>query len=190
MKNIKKILVSVIALTMVFTLAACGGNDNGSSEEGKNFASAEELLTEVYNNFGEDYQFPAAGGSSDAMSEEGPGAFTVGDGTELNQSMHFPMDYVGDIEEAATMFHLMNANTFAAGAYKINGDINEVAEAFTDEIDNTQWICGFPEVFVVIKAGDYMVSAFGDSEIMDEFVKQVEANVANTEVIVNHPISE
>lgn len=190
MKIFKKILVTVIAMTMVFTLAACGGSDNAGSEEGKEFTSAVDLLTEVYNGFDEDYQFPVAGGSSDAMNEEGPGAFTVGDGVELNQSMHFPMEYMGNIEEAATMFHLMNANTFAAGAYKIDGDMKEIADAFVDEIDKTQWICGFPEVFVVVKAGDYMVSAFGDSDLIDEFVKQIESKVANTEVIVNHPISE
>ena len=189
MKKIKKILITVIAFTMVFTLAACGGG-NSEETDGKEFSSAEELLKAVYDGFDGEYKFPVAGGSSDNMNEEGPGAFNVGDGSELNQMMHFPSEYTEKIEDAATMFHLMNANTFSAGAYRIKGDLNEITDAYTAEIDSTKWMCGFPEVFVVIKAGDYMIGAFGDSDLMDEFVKQAESRIANTKVIVNHPVSQ
>ena len=66
----------------------------------------------------------------------------------------------------------MNTNTFTAAAFhlKDDADTGALAEALKENILNTQWICGIPdELAIYIINGEYVVSAFGNAEIMATF---------------------
>ena len=45
-----------------------------------------------------------------------------------------------------------------------------LVQALKNNITTTQWMCGFPDKLVIFTVnGEYVVSAFGNGEIMDNF---------------------
>ena len=103
---------------------------------------------------------------------DGPGKYDVSDVEGLDAQLGFPQASVALIEDAASLVHMMNANTFTAGAYYVS-DANEVellVEDMKDNIMNRQCICGFPDTLIIVGIGDNtVVSAFGNAEIIDTF---------------------
>ena len=106
------------------------------------------------------------------MVMDGPGKYDVSDVEGLDAQLGFPQASVALIDDAASLVHMMNANTFTAGAYYVS-DANEVellVEDMKDNILNRQWICGFPDTLIIVGIGDNtVVSAFGNAEIIDTF---------------------
>ena len=80
------------------------------------------------------------------------------------------------IDDAASMLHAMNANTFTAAAYHVTDSAvqQELADALKDSIMNTQWLCGFPEVMIIAGIGDdYVVTCIGNAVLVEEFKTQI-----------------
>ena len=75
------------------------------------------------------------------------------------------------IDDAASLGHMMNANTFTAGAFHVidKENVAAIAEHLKDGILEKQWMCGFPDVLVVYQVDDYIVSAYGLTDIIDTF---------------------
>ena len=74
------------------------------------------------------------------------------------------------VDEAASLVHMMNANTFTAAAYHATGDTAELAQQLRDNIMQRQWMCGFPDKLVVAEVGEYVVTVFGADELVDTFM--------------------
>ena len=177
----KKLLTLMIAISMMAVLAGCGSKKGETA--GVEFESSEDLLSQIYDSYNEEDKFPIAGGDSENMNMDEPGEFDIENTEELEAMLGYPVDKIGDIDEAASMLHMMNANTFTCAAYHLtdNADMDELAEALKDSILARQWICGMPDTLIIANAGDdYMVTAFGEAEIMDTF----KANITKLGIIV------
>ena len=185
----KKFLTMLLALVMVLSLAACssqkGGDVNGGSP-----VSAVDLLTAVWNAYPESEKFPVVGGSLDKPVDDAPGTFPVDDADNLDYMLHFPADKADLIDDAASLTHMMNANTFTAGAFHVasSSDVDSVVSDLKDNIMNRQWMCGFPDKLVVLTLGDYVVSCFGAEELVDEFSENVTAAFSGASVVCDEPI--
>ena len=86
----------------------------------------------------------------------------------------------------------MNANTFTGAAYRLKDgtDTEQFAEAVKDNILARQWMCGQPDTLVIIDAGGgYVVTAFGEAEIMELFKTNALSALTGAEVIVETPIA-
>ena len=204
----KKILALVLALTMVAAMAACtpantDTNDTTPATTEATVAgpaSAVELLNTVWAKFPEAFKFPVMGGDAENPNWEGPGSVTL-PGAEGNAlwNLYVPDEQLANITEAATMIHAMNANTFTAGALKLaeGADAATVAKALADAIQNTRWMCGFPERMIVVSVGDYLVVAFGHDgvsypeggKLITEFLTGLQAEYANAKVLHDAPIA-
>ena len=77
-----------------------------------------------------------------------------------------------------------NANSISTSA----GSAAAFAEDFKAELDTARWMCGFPEKFVVVKTGSYIVTAFGVADIMDYFKTTVSA-IDGAEVVLEGDIA-
>ena len=97
---------------------------------------------------------------------------------------------VENVSDAATMMHLMNANNLTAAAFKYEGDTETLADVYTEAVDDKNWLCGAPEKFVIMKAGGYIISAFGQNDIVDTFTGYTEKLIDNAEVLTEHPVTE
>ena len=182
----KKILAIVLALAVVLVaFAACGGEKAPEANEGPAYADAVEVLTTIFGAYAEDNKFPVAGGDEANMSFEGPAKYDYTLADELNAVAKLPATQAANIEDAATAMHAMNANSFTGAAYKLvaGTDAAAFAEEFKTELDNTRWMCGFPEKFLVVKTGDFIVTAYGVADIMDYYKTTVTA-IEGVEVVL------
>ena len=163
-----------------------GGSDTQKPGGGSGAASAVELLTQVWNRFSDSDKFPTVGGGpeGDDMTENAPGVFDIGNADVLDSRLVFPAASASKINEAASLTHMMNANTFTCGAFRAKdaGDVADLCTAIRDNIKQRQWMCGFPEKLVVATVDDYVVSFFGAGDLIEAFKTQLTAAYAAAEV--------
>lgn len=168
----KKITSLALALALALTLTACGKKDNtAGSGDSSVPADATALLTAVWDAHSDDEKFPAAGGDYDNPVEDAPGAVSIADADNLNYMLTLPVEDAGKIDGAASLSHMMNANTFTCGALRVkNGDdAAKLAEDLRDAIQNKQWMCGFPDKLVIFTSGQYVVSVYGNESLVNTF---------------------
>ena len=169
--NMKKFSALLLALSMVLSLAACGDKNNaGDGDKPAKPTSALNILETVWNTYGEDEKFAVVGGDfSEANTrEDAPGVFDLKDRALVDSELGLPE--TAAVDEAASLVHMMNANTFTAAAYHATGDTAELAQQLRDNIMQRQWMCGFPDKLVVAEVGEYVVTVFGADELVDTFM--------------------
>lgn len=193
-----------MSLTFVFALTACGDkriiqdpeplDTNSVSENSEEAVSADplEVLTSVWNSYGEDEKFPVMGGdmSEENISADVPGKFTLEDPAVVDSSLGLPAADVDKLDSAASMTHMMNANTFTCGAFcvKSAGDVDTVVSDIKENIMGRQWMCGFPEKLVIVTYGDCIVSFFGAQDLTNMFRDKLTAVYSDAQVAVDEAI--
>ena len=170
----KKILALMLALVMALSLVACGGgndtkNDEPNGDKPAEITSALALLETVWNDYGEDEKFAVVGGGPDAgqMVENAPAAFDLTDRSLAEHNLVLPES--AQVDEAASLTHMLNANTFTAAAYHAAGDVHALAAELRDAVQGNRWMCGFPDKVVVAVRDEYVVVAFGADDLVDAF---------------------
>ena len=185
----KKFLTMLLALVMVLSLAACssqkGGDVNGGSP-----VSAVDLLTAVWNAYPESEKFSVVGGSLDKPVDGAPGTFPVDDADNLDYMLHFPADKANLIDDAASLTHMMNANSFTCGAFHVknSADVSVVTDALRQNVQNTQWMCGFPDKLVIFTYDQYVVSLYGDEELVNTFRDKFTATYSDSAIAYDEAI--
>lgn len=183
----------LLAFAMALSLAACGAAEAPKTEEPQ-IADALALLNTVWESYAEEERFPAAGG--DFANEEnsnmaGPGKFGLEDRQSLDSVLALPESAADMVDGAASLMHMMNANTFTCGAFHIKegADAQALADALKENIAGRQWICGFPDKLIILKVSDYIVSAFGNEEIIQSFKEKTEAAYPTAELLYEEAIA-
>jgi len=137
-----------------------------------------QILNTVYSLYTDtdELYFPAAGGdmlTEDTTNWEGPANVGLeGESVDfLTNTLHFPADSVSKINDAASLMHAMNGNTFTCGAYKVSNpsDISTLVVEIKASIGNAQWMCGSPEQLFIATVGDVIVVCYGSSQLVDDF---------------------
>lgn len=211
----KKIITLVIAMYLVSSMSACGmrnkvddvvtdiaesvtdmienasGNKEPSKDNNSKVKSAEELLSKIWDGVDEDSRFAIGGGDSANITMDTPGRFDITNEEELDVTLAFPMSQMDKIDDAASMVHMMNANTFTGAAYhlKDGASADSFAADFKETIKNRRWMCGFPDCYTVIEADGYVITAFGAREQVENFKKSTEKTVSGARVIMTEDIS-
>lgn len=189
----KKITSLALALALALTLTACGKKDNTAGNGDSSVpADATALLTAVWDAHSDDEKFPAAGGDYENPVEDAPGAVSIADADNLNYMLTLPVEDAGKIDGAASLSHMMNANTFTCGALRVkNGDdAAKLAEDLRDAIQNKQWMCGFPDKLVIATLGNYVVSVYGDEELVNTFRDKLQAAYSDATIAYDEMIGE
>lgn len=200
----KRFLALIVSLILVFALTACGDkriiqdpeplDTNSVSENSEEAVSADplEVLTSVWNSYGEDEKFPVMGGdmSEENISADVPGKFTLEDPAVADSSLGLPAADVDKLDSAASMTHMMNANTFTCGAFRVKsaGDVDTVVSDIKENIMGRQWMCGFPEKLVIVTYGDCIVSFFGAQDLTNMFRDKLTAVYSDAQVAVDEAI--
>ena len=147
--------------------------DKHDTDKANKPSSPLNLLNTVWKSYSEDDKFPASGGdySEENAKDDAPGKFDVSDSAVLESTLAVPEDSADLLKNAASLTHMMNLNTFTAGAFQLKDSKNadKFAKAMKGSIENRRWVCGFPDKFVIIKVNGYVVSAFGAEDLIDTF---------------------
>ncbi len=149
------------------------------------------LLNSVWALFAEDEKFAVTGGdfSSEELIQEA-GSFSLENPDSIDYVAGFPAAEIGNIDSAATLMHMMNQNTFTAGAYHVadGADIAALSKAIRNNIMERMWMCGFPDKLIVVNVGDYIVSAFGKNQPIDNFAAHLVEAYPTAKIVVDEPI--
>ncbi len=209
----KKIIIRILSLALILTLSlfftSCfdgedgrvteneteknempGDTNNGNVAEAPadSHLSALTILEKAWNALPEDKKFPAFGGNAESPVENAPGNFGTGDAEAIDNSLGFPVASFGLIDDAASLTHMMNANTFTAAAYRVKdpASVDTAVKAIDGNLATRQWICGFPEKLAIATVdGRYIVSVFGAAELVDPMLDQIKTSYPSTSVAVN-----
>ncbi|MBO5389737.1 MAG: hypothetical protein J6A59_16710 [Lachnospiraceae bacterium] len=178
----KKLGVLGLSIIMALGLVACGKDKTDdknttataevTTEAAVEITDSLEIFTTVWATYGDEEKFSIAGGDYNNSVMDAPGKFNATDLESLDSMLGVPADAAAYIDDAASMMHMMNANTFTAGAYHIADATNQQAfcDSLKENIMNRQWMCGFPDTLIIVTIGDsYVVSAFGNAEIIETF---------------------
>lgn len=186
----KKTISLALALVLALSLAACGKNGNTDSSADVP-ADANTLLTTVWDSYTDDEKFPAAGGDYTTPVEDAPGAVDISDADNLNYMLTLPVEDASKIDGAAALSHMMNANTFTCGAFHITSkdDVDTVAQDLRDAIQSKQWMCGFPDKLVIFTYDQYVVSLYGDEELVNTFRDKFTAAYSDSVVAYDEAIA-
>lgn len=203
--KMKRILAFSVAAMAALTLAACSDDkkDESSKKTDKPSSSAvTEPAVSAYDDavavldtawaaYPEADKFPVFGGSTDvAMEYDGKaGPFTLTMTEEMSSNLKVPESLAAQIKSAASMIHMMNANTFTSAVFEVNGDIEAFSTSLVDSVNNTHWMCGFPETVITVKVGSYLVMAFGNGEIIENFKNAVTTAVDGAVLVHEGPVS-
>lgn len=184
----KKYISMLLALVMVFALTACGGNAQTETEEPTADVQAPANTLEVMENiwalYGDEEKFPVMGGNPEGGVMDAPANWDIAYIEGLTSYLMLTSEAVANIDEAATLIHMMNTNTFTGAVVHLKDgvDVAEFAATAKDGIVNGQWLCGSPEKVVVADmGGNYLLIALGANEAMGTFeAKLAEAYPAVT----------
>jgi hypothetical protein len=191
----KKILALLLAAVMVLSMAACGNNANTdetqATEATETAASALEILETIWAKYGEDEKFAIIGGNMESAVDGAPGNYDMAYAENLTYNLLVPADQLASVDQAATMIHMMNANTFTCGVVHLTEgtDVAAFANTMRDAVQGNQWMCGFPETLVIATIGNYVLVAFGVNDAMNPFQTHFAEAYPNANVLFNEAIA-
>ena len=220
MKKIIALTLALLMLTMSFV--ACTGNGETTTEAPETtvapetteevteapvvlpYTNAAELLQIIFDKYNaaqatDDTKLWVSGGNInnfETCNPEGPAAFVALDNEDYNQNLGIPAAEASKIASAASMFNMMNANTFNCFTVQLNDGVD--ADAFVstlkDNILARQWICGAPEKLVIAKApGNCIIAVWGVVEfggIVDPVAQSFATSVEGAQIVVEHSFAQ
>ena len=109
----------------------------------------------------------------------------------LTYQLTFPSDDVSLIDGAASLVHMMNMNTFTCGAFHVAdaGNVSKVADDIRSAVQGKQWMCGFPDKLVIFTTGQYVVSVYGDEDLVNTFRDKFSACHSGAVAVYDEAIS-
>lgn len=158
-------------------------------EEAPAITDSKEILTTVWGSYAEENKFSVIGGTG-TMDE--PDSLDVTADTDMiSNNLVFPADSISMIDDAASLMHMLNANTFTCGVFRVtdSANITAVADAIKEKVTTNQWICGVPNEMFVANIGNYVVSAFGNDEVMDVFKTALETSYPDVTFLYEEAIA-
>ena len=190
----RKAVLLFLSVMMVSVLSGCGGQKDSQAEQGggeSRYAEALDVLNEVIKVYGEDELFSMYGGDQENAVMDAPGKFDVSKTDELENVYGLPADQSANIEDAASMVHMMNGNVFTGAAYRLkdNADKNAFAQAVQSALLKKQWLCGQPDTLAVLEAdGTYVITAYGEAGVMETFRSYAQSVFQDVKVLTEVPI--
>ena len=189
----KKLLAFALVLVMGLTvLAGCAGNNAQPTEpEVAGPASALEVLENIWAQYGEDEKFPVMGGNPEGGAME-PAVWDAAFLTDLSYSLQLAEADMENVADAATMIHMMNANTFTSAVLNLKEGVDKAAfaAAAKDAVMNAQWMCGFPEKLIIADmGGQYLLMAYGINDAMGPFEAKLTEAYPTASVLYNEAIA-
>jgi hypothetical protein len=150
-----------------------------SAEEVKSYFVGTEMetVTEKDEDTGEEFSYE--------MPKNEPGPLALNNPDEVQNQTMFPLDSVDRIQNAAIFYNLMNMNngTFSAFKLKDEAELTVFADRVQSNIKSNQWICGFPERFLIMRTDDVLICAYGLEASMNAWKAAVISAYKNAEVL-------
>ena len=223
MKKILALTLALMMLTMCFVACNNETPDNGddttlagdvadTTPAGEEttpapelaYKNALEMLQIIFDKYNaaqasDDTKLWVCGGNVnnfETTNPEGPAAFVALENEDYNANLGFPAAEADKIASAASMFNMMNANTFNCFTIQLTEgtDVDATINTLKDNILARQWICGQPEKLVIAKApGNYIIAVWGVVEfggIVDPVAQSFATSIDGATIVVEHSFAQ
>ena len=189
----KKTIAILLAVLTALSLTACASRaDGGQNGQTPEIPDALTLLNGVWDTYAEDEKFTAAGGdyNEENMTDGAPGKVGLDDADSVSYLLSVPADVVSKFDDAASLFHMLNGNTFTCGAYRLTdaAELDSAAASIKSYVMSKQWMCGFPDKLVIASVGSYIVEVFGAEDLVNTFRDKLTACYEGVTIITDEPI--
>ena len=129
------------------------------------------------------------------MTMDVPGKYdvTIEGGAEgLTTTYCVPEDAIAKMDDFATGMHMMMSNNFTTVAAHVTSasDVESVVSGIKDATLNNQWMCGMPDTLIIVTIGDYVVSAFGNGEVIEYFKTAITTVYTDATVAVEENLAQ
>lgn len=189
--KMKKMLSILLAVMMCLSMSACSSQPKNGGNDKVQVKESVEILNKIWETYKEDEKFASTGGDFGETMNEGPGKLSIENTDILQNTLYLPADYVEFVDDAASLIHMMNANTFTGSVFHVkDGEMEELSSAMKENIMNTQWLCGFPDLLIMANVGDYLVTAFGNEEIITNFKTKLLEVYSSAEVLFEENLNQ
>ena len=180
----KKIVSVILALALVLSMTACGNKKQEETVPAVEApASALEVLETVWALYGDDQKFPVIGGDM-------ANPVNLAD-ENISYTLLIPEAQLKNVTEAASMIHMMNANTFTCAVFRLAEGVKaaDFGNAMKEAVMGNQWMCGFPETLVIQNIADtYVLVAFGVNDAINPFMTYLVASYPQSVSLVKESI--
>ena len=157
-------------------------DDNKKDEAAVDAAS---IMNKIWDKFPEDKKFAAMGGAAEAPVDGKAGSIDLKNVESVTASLHITEDALGKVLDAASLTHMMNANSFTGAVYHVKAeDAAALTESLNDSIKGTRWMCGFPDTLLIYTVdSEYVIAVFGNTENIDTFKNAVKDSYGDQAVL-------
>ena len=188
----KKLTAILLAALTALSLTACAAKSDAKTDASE-IPDALTILNTVWASYSEDEKFPAAGGdySEANMTDGKPGTVGLENASDVEYLLSIPASVVALADDGASLFHMMNGNTFTCGVLHLKdaGQLDAAAGEVKTYVMNTQWMCGFPDKLVVASLDGYLISVFGAEDLVDTFRDKLQTAYPGTQIVSDDPIA-
>ena len=159
---------------------------SGSAE-----TSAATLLAAIWSQYGEDERFASYGGTVENSVADAPGDLDMTNTEELTSKYLLPHSVLEQVENGASLVHLMNNNIFTAAAFgmKQDADMKTQAKALRDNLQKTQWICGQPDRLLIAQVDGHLLMVFAQKEAMETFQQKLQAVYPSASILYDEAVT-
>ncbi len=182
----------ILALSLIcLLLLGCQKGQPAQTEASVNLGelTAVSLLSNVWASYDEAQRFAACGGAMEQPVDDAPGALNMANTEELAARYLVPEDRMEYLAEGASLVHMMNSHIFTACAVRISADEKALVEAWRQNIQDTQWLCSWPDRLLIAKVGDYILLSFGLEDTMSVFREKLIKTYPDTAILVEEAIT-
>ena len=190
----KKLMLCILALALV--LAGCGNAAPAETETTAPAveapATALEILETVWASYGDDEKFAIVGGNIEAGIMDAPGNYDMAYAENMTYNLLVPAEQLANVAEAASMIHMMNANTFTCGVFRLAEGVSaaDFGGAMKNAVLSNQWMCGFPDRLLISDiAGQYVLVAFGINDAMTPFANHLAESYPGAQTLADEAIT-
>ena len=174
----KKLIAMFLAALTALSLTACAAKSD-TQPDASEIPDALTILNTVWASY-----------SEDNMTDGQPGTVGLENASDVEYLLSIPASVVAMADDGASLFHMMNGNTFTCGALRLTdaGKLDEAAKEIRDYIMAKQWMCGFPDKLIVVSVDNYLISCFGAEDLVNTFRDKLQAAYSGAVVITDEPI--
>ena len=150
-----------------------------------------QILAKIWTEYDENERFASYGGTVEHSVSDAPGDLDMTNTEEIITKYLLPADQLANVENGASLVHLMNSNIFTAAVFKLKegADVRTAAKALRDNIQKAQWLCGQPDHLLVAEVEGHLLMCFAAKEVMDTFRQSLKTAYAETAIIYDEAVT-
>lgn len=154
-------------------------------------AQTVQILADIWAKIPEEKRFAAYGGTVENAVMDAPGALDMNNTEELSAAYLIPNAQLSNIDEGASLVHMMNSNIFTAISVHLTdgAQVEAFYTAWRDAVQGNRWICGQPDKLMFAQIDEaYLIMAFGSTDAMSAFSTALSAAYGNAQVLYNESV--